>query len=259
MQLGGHEAPIEVELIGSLTLPEFIKALKDAYKDAGPRFCAIPVPQWKLTEARRKRALEKKKAGAEEGDGQQHHRVVLSRPVVIKSSNPARNCTIDMGNVSVTFFSHACDAAQGRRSIDAVLRPVRGKDWCSNTRTACHDHNGRCAQKSCMGIGYRISPERASPEDFPSLSLPSANSPLPPPQASLVIKGPSVSLEGVDLIGWGRPGLTWEESHGLVRTACRDLRGRCVHDLRAIHTGLVACFPPLCCESTGNELAVPRA
>lgn len=93
-----------MELIGSLTLPEFIKALKDAYKDAGPRFGVIPVPQWKLAEAKRRRALEKKKAGAEEGDGRQHHRVVLNRPIVIKSSNPAKNCTIDMGKVSVTFF-----------------------------------------------------------------------------------------------------------------------------------------------------------
>ena len=68
-----------------------------------------------------------------------------------------------------------------------------------------------------------VLPGPGSARDLPGNSCPAFR----PPQASLVIKGPSVSLEGVDLIGWGCPGLTWEESHGLVRT---------VHDGRAVMT-----------------------
>ena len=98
---GLHEAPVEIELIGSLTLAEFLKVLKDAYKEAGPRFCAIPTPQWKLADLKRDRASNKKVAGAEGGPKGAMHRIILRRPVLIKSSNPKKNATIDLEQVMV--------------------------------------------------------------------------------------------------------------------------------------------------------------
>ena len=129
-----REAPVEIEIYGQASLSDFIKALKDAYKEAGPRFGVIPTPAWKLKEARLRRASKAKKAGDEatsSADGGPL-RVVLLRPVKIKSSNPKAHACVDLG------------------------------------------------------------------------------------QASLVVKGTDISITGVDFVGWGRPGLTWEETHGLV-------------------------------------------
>ena len=133
MPLGQREAPVEIELIGASNLPEFIKALKDAYKDAGPRFGVIPTPPWRLRDAKLKKSAKSKKAGEVGSEGKAGPlRVVLLRPVKIKSSNPKTHASVDLGG------------------------------------------------------------------------------------ASLVIKGTDISIEGVDFVGWGRPGLTWGESHGLV-------------------------------------------
>ena len=95
---GTQEEPVEIELMGESSLPEFIKALKDAFKEAGPRFGVIPTPQWKLADIRR-RARMAGKAGGDEGPKSLPQRLILRRPVTIKSSNPKKNAVVDMGTV----------------------------------------------------------------------------------------------------------------------------------------------------------------
>lgn len=105
---GAHEEPVEIELMGELSLPEFINALKEGYKEAGPRFGVIPTPQWKLADLRARRAGMAGKAG-EEGPKSLPNRLILRRPVTIKSSNPKKNATVDMGTVRISKITKNCN------------------------------------------------------------------------------------------------------------------------------------------------------
>jgi hypothetical protein len=149
--LGSKEEPVEVILIGRVTLQDLLKALQESYQRAGPRFGIIPVPPWRVREREKKKSKKKifnedkgSNDSAKQG-GRVKHRVILHRPVTLRSENPSQNCVVDLET------------------------------------------------------------------------------------AVLVIKGPGITLQGVDICGYGRPGLAYCETHGLVRQqsySCTCLRQR---------------------------------
>lgn len=108
-----------------------MKQLKEAYKEAGPRCGAIIAPAWKARDAKRK-AKANKAVPEEDGGGGGTDpnstvgnplRIVLRRPIHLKSSSSTKNCKIMLQSTSLIVASHSvtlenCDVyGWGRKGV----------------------------------------------------------------------------------------------------------------------------------------------
>lgn len=132
LPLGATEQPLVVELVGTIDARDFIANLRDAYASAGPRCGLLTTPLWKSSTANPARTVGGKgakkgspdKGSASEGDAQTVHRIVLSRPVHIKSASSISRAHVRLGTASLVVC--APGVTLERVDISGVGRPGMG-------------------------------------------------------------------------------------------------------------------------------------
>jgi hypothetical protein len=183
LPIGAHEEPLVVELVGTVTVRDLVKALKEAYKEAGPRCGANIVPAWKLRDAKKKSKALKGRKEEEEGASDPNStagnplRIVLRRPVTLKSAS-SNNCKIMLQSTSLVVASHSvalenCDISGYGRS---------GVSWDETIGLLEVSEGGDCELKNCnLSMLPPPTPVTLSPDKGPKKrSLTASPSKLPP-------------------------------------------------------------------------------
>eukprot|EP00955_Chlamydomonas_euryale_P067804 359937-Chlamydomonas_euryale.AAC.30 len=115
LPMGATEQPVVVDLIGTLSVKDLIASLREAYAAAGPRCGLLTTPLYKAKEAEDAAAVATRSGGKKRSPGGsskgsavskgrgggQPSRVVLSRPVVLRSAGGMSRARLRLGSASL--------------------------------------------------------------------------------------------------------------------------------------------------------------
>lgn len=186
LPIGAHEEPLIVELVGTVTVKDLVKSLKEAYKEAGPRCGANIIPAWKVRDAKKKAKAQKGGKEEEEGGNDDPNstagnplRIVLRRPIHLKSASATSSCRIMLQSTSIVVSSHSvtlenCDLSGWGRS---------GVSWDETIGLLEVSEGGDCELKSCnFAMDKPPSPVVLSPDKGPKKKRSETTSPTKAPQ-----------------------------------------------------------------------------